>query len=81
MHIDNKIGDISTLGEIPTQGLDDTILTSETKYLINFIQSRKGFAFSLLYNGSSSFIFVNTAKIYQFKAWKDHITKDYKRLI
>ena len=41
VHIDNKEKNIFILGEGPTQGLYDTILTSETKYPFNFTQSRK----------------------------------------
>ena len=35
VHIDNKRKDISSIGEGPTQGLDDTTLTAEE---INFTQ-------------------------------------------
>ena len=76
VHIHNEGKDILILGEGPTQGLDDTTLTVEAKYPINFIQSRKRFVLSLHYNGSNSFLFVNTIKINQFKA-KDSETKDY----
>ena len=69
-HVDNKGKDILILGEGPTQGLDDTKLTAEAKYLINSTQSGKRFVFSLHYNGSSSFLFVNATKVYQFKARK-----------
>ena len=31
-----KNEDILILGEVPTQGLDDTTLTAEAKYHINF---------------------------------------------
>ena len=41
LHIDNKNEDISIPGEGPTQGLDDVTLPAETKYPINFTQSRK----------------------------------------
>ena len=68
VHIDNKNKDILILGEGPTQGLDDTTLTSEAKYPINFTQPRKRFVLSLHYNGNNSFLFVNATKIYQFKA-------------
>ena len=37
-HTDNKNKDILTLGEGLTQGLDDTTLTTEAKYSINFTQ-------------------------------------------
>ena len=43
LHIDNKGKDILFLGEGPTQGSDDTTITAEAKYLINFTQSRKRF--------------------------------------
>ena len=36
MHVDDKGKDILIIGEGPTQGLDDTTLTAEAKYLINF---------------------------------------------
>ena len=36
MHIDNKEKDILIPGEGPTQGLDDTTLTAEAIYPINF---------------------------------------------
>ena len=41
VHIDNKEKDILVLGEGTTQGLDDTILTAEAKYSINFTLSGK----------------------------------------
>ena len=76
VHVDNKGKDISILGEGPTQGLDDTKLTAEAKYPINFTQSRKRFVLSLHYNGSNSFLFVNATKVYKFKA-KNSKIKDY----
>ena len=77
VHVDNKGKDILILVEGPTQGLDDTTLTAEAKYPINFTQSGKIFVLTLQYNGSSSFVFVNATKIYQFKA-KNLEKKDYK---
>ena len=44
VHNDNKKKDILILGEGTTQGLDDTTLTTEVKYRINFTQSVKRFA-------------------------------------
>ena len=75
VHIDNK-KNILILGEGPAQGLDDTTLTTEAKYPINFTQSGKRFVLSLHYNGSNSFLFANATKIYQFKE-KDSEIKDY----
>ena len=75
-HIDDKNKDILILGEGPTQGLDDTKLTAEAKYPINFTQPRKIFVLSLHDNGNSSLLFLNAVKIYQFKAKYSEI-KDY----
>ena len=38
VHVDNKKKDISTFGEGPTQGLDDTILTAQ-KSIQSVLQS------------------------------------------
>ena len=56
--IDNKGKDILILGERKTQGLDDTTLTAEAKYPINFTQSGKRFVLSLHYNGINGFLLV-----------------------
>ena len=64
MQVDNKGKHIFILGEGPTQGLDDTTLTAEAKYSINFTQSGKRFVLSLHYSGSNSFLFVNATKVY-----------------
>ena len=76
MHIDNKKKDILVLGFGPTQGLDDTSLTEEAQYSINFSGPNRKCCLSLHYNGSNSFLFVNAIKIYQFKA-KDSEIKIY----
>ena len=55
VHIDNKGKDILILGKCPTQGLDDTTLTAETQYSINFIRPIIKFCLSLYYNVSNSF--------------------------
>ena len=67
---------ILIFGKGPTQGSNNTILTAEAKYPINFTQSGKRFVLSLHYNGSNSFLFVNATKVYQFKAKNSEI-KDY----
>ena len=62
MHTDNKKKDIVILGTGPTQGLDDTTLSAEPQYSINFSRSNRKFCLSLQYNGSNSFLFVNANK-------------------
>ena len=46
---------ILILSEEPTEGLDDTKLTAEAKYPINFTQPGKEIVLSLYNNGSNSF--------------------------
>ena len=70
VHIDNKNKDILVLGEGPTPRLNDTILTAEAKYHINFTQSGKRFILSLLFNGSNISFFVNATKICLIKFQK-----------
>ena len=43
VHVDNQKNDILTLLEGPIQGLDDTVLSVDTKYHINFAQPNKRF--------------------------------------
>ena len=43
VHIDNKKKHIFTLGISPTQGLNDTMLSTEAQYLINFSRSNRKF--------------------------------------
>ena len=64
VYIDNKKRDILILGIGPSQGLDDTTLTAEAEYLINFSISNRKLCLSLHYNGSKSFLFVNGTKLY-----------------
>ena len=73
VHIDNRGKDILILGKGLTQGIDGTTFTAEAKYPINFTQSGERFVLSLHYNGSSSLLFVNATKVYQFKANKSEI--------
>ena len=56
VHIDNSKNDILVLGEGPTQGLDDTTITTETEHSINFSRSQRKFYLSLHNSGSKFFI-------------------------
>ena len=67
VHINNKERDILTLCEGPTQGLDNTTLTVEKKYSINFTASERKFCLSLHYNGANSHLLVNSTEIIKFK--------------
>ena len=76
IHANNKTNDILLLGEGLTQGLDDTTLTAEKYYSINFTKSNKRFYLSLHYNGTDSDLLVNGTEIHKFKAKKYKI-EDY----
>ena len=76
VHANNKNKDILILGKEETKGLDNTTLTVKAEYFINFSRSQRKFCLSLHYNGSNSFLFVNSTKIHQFKA-KDSEIKRY----
>ena len=55
VHNDNKKKNILVLDKGPTQGLDDTTIKTEAKYLINFTKSGEKIVLSLHYNGSNIF--------------------------
>ena len=50
VQFDNNNQDFLILGKGLTQGLHDTTLTVETKYPINFTQSRHRFVLCIMYN-------------------------------
>ena len=68
MYIDNKKKYILVFGKGPTQELNDTTITADAKYSIEYSRSQNKFCLSRLYNGSNNFLFVNATKMYQFKA-------------
>ena len=59
----------------PIQGLNDTTLSAEAQYSINFLRSNRKLWLGFRYNGCNSFLFVNATKIYQFKAKDSEIIK------
>ena len=73
--MENKKKDILVLGQGSTR-LDDLTIAAEAKYSIAFTESRKRFVLSLHNNWRKKFLFVNTTKLYQFKA-KDSEIKPY----
>ena len=66
-HIDNNKKVILVLEKGPTQELEHT-LTAEKIYSINFTVTKMKFCLSLDYNGANSYLFVNGAEVYKFKA-------------
>ena len=68
VHTDNSKKNILIIGKGPTDGLDDTAITAEVDYFINFTEQQKKSCLSLHFNGSSRFLLSNGVKTYQFKA-------------
>ena len=64
MYTDKKKNDILIIGKVLTQGLEDTNLTAEAQYSINFSKPNRKFCLHVDYNGCSNFLFVNATKIY-----------------
>ena len=71
---------ILILGEAFTQVLDDTTLTAEKMYSINFTENNKKFCLSSHYNGANSYLFVNGIDIIKFKAKDSEILAKPLRL-
>ena len=67
VHVDNKKIYIPILAGGTTQRLDDTTLTAERKYSINFTKHNKKSCLSLHHNGANSYLCVNDVKIIKFK--------------
>ena len=61
VHDDNRNKCILIIGNVPTDELNDTTLTGEAEYFINFTEQKNKFCLRLHYNGS--FLFVNEIKI------------------
>ena len=58
VHTDNKGKDILILGKCPTQWLNDTMLTAETQYSINFIRSNIKFCLVCIIMEATFFCFL-----------------------
>ena len=68
VHADNKTKNILVLGQGNIKGLDDTTVTAEAKYSINFSRPNRKFCLSLHCNGANSYLFVDGTEVYKFKA-------------
>ena len=68
VHVDYKGKEISILGKGPTQGLGEHSLTAEKMVSVNFTDRREKCCLSLHYNGTNSYLFVNSTEIIKFKA-------------
>ena len=68
MYVLIKRGKKIILGDRITQGLDNTTLTAEKMYSINFTVTKLNFCLTLHYIGANSYLFGNGTEIIKFKA-------------
>ena len=66
--IDNKNKDILSLAKGRTPGLDNTALTAEAEYSIDFAWSQRIFCLAFIIMEAKNFLFVKAIKTYQLKA-------------
>ena len=64
------------MGDGLTQGIHDTTLYVEKKYLRNFTEPNVKFVLSLHYNGNDSYLFVNGRQELKFKCKTDQLVKE-----
>ena len=82
VHMDNKKKDILILDIGPTQRLDDTTLSAEVQYSINFSRSNTKFCLNLHYIGNNIFLFVNATKnisIQSKRFWNKKISLMFRK--
>ena len=75
-HKTNKANNIYVMGELFTQGINDTPLYAEKMFYRNFTDPGKRFLLSLHYNGDNSYLFVNGRQELKFKAKTDRLVKE-----
>ena len=69
VHANNRANNILVLGKDFIQGVNDTTIYAENMYSNNFTRTnKKNVCLTLHYNGDSSYLFVNSKEIVNFKA-------------
>ena len=76
VHTSNGTVNVLILGQGITQGLNDTTLTAEKMYQVNFSETKKKFCFSLHYNGANIYFFFIGIEIIKFKAKDSEIVEN-----
>ena len=61
--IDSNEKDILILDKDPTQGLDDTTLTTKKGYSVSFIEQQKKYCVSSHHHGTNGYLFANGVEI------------------
>ena len=76
IHRANRANHIYVTGDGFTQGIHDTTLYVEKKYLRNFTEPNVKFVLSLHYNGDDSYLLVNGRQELKFKCKTDQLVKE-----
>ena len=75
IHASNRANNILVLGKSLTQ-INNTTISAEKLYSINFSATKNRFSLSLHYNGDNSYLFVNGKETSKFKAKDSEIAED-----
>ena len=67
-HTNNDKHNFLVLGEAPTDDINGSVVTAETKLKINFSKAKTKFCLSLHYSGDNSYLFINRKEMHKFKA-------------
>ena len=76
IHSNNKVNNIYVMGDGIVQGINDTALYAEKRYIQNFTQPSKKFILRLHYNGDDSYLFVNGKQELKFKCKTESLVKE-----
>ena len=76
VHATNRANHIYLMGEVLTQGINDTTIYVEKNYYRNFTDPGKKFVLSLHYNGDNNYLLVNGRQELKFKAKTDQLVKE-----
>ena len=80
VHANDKTKNILVLGEGFTQGLDNKTIYAEKLYSINFTENNKRFCLSLHFDGSNSYLFVDSYEIHKSETKDSEIVANTLRL-
>ena len=75
-HTTNRANHTYLMGDGLTQGINNTTLYAEKKYLRNFTETYSKFVLGLHYNGDDSYLFVNGRQELKFRAKTDQLVKE-----
>ena len=67
-HSDNRKNNFLILGEVPTYGINGSLMHQKKKLILTSVTTTQKFCLSLHYSGDNSYLFVKRKEIFKFKA-------------